>query len=521
MNSELRPSNNKMKNIKFSIKAKFFIIILIPALILVLVIYLDYVHLSSLGRSAEHILSKNYKSIQAAQQIRQLIDTDRNIILMSLFQKKADEHRESLYEGNISSLLNTCNDNITESGEKQIIDNLFSNYQKYKPLYSSFIANTAHPIEVDQKFHEFLSLTASLISDLNDLVLINEKAMETAEQKTRQIARKGMQYSMGLLCAAIFFAVIFSYILSSRISRPLTKLARNLVVIKEGKGEYPRVPVTSRDEIGFLTSEFNRLFERLELYDQLSADKLTAEKLKVRQAEEAKAQFIANLSHQLKTPMTSLAMSVGMLSEKSERLPAEKTLKLLKTAREDCFKLSALINELVDIAKLDGSLRPRTKELLDIETVILECLRPLRNQSGERNVHLEIDIEADLPPVAIDSLRFPWVITNLMGNAIRYTDPDGSVALKVAKHGSRFHFQCIDTGTGIEEKFLPKIFDRFTQFSEREKSGSIGLGLAIVKEIIEQHGGDITVTSKVGKGTTFNFWIPIGNEEFDEKSTPD
>ncbi|MBW1728691.1 MAG: hypothetical protein JRJ62_14190, partial [Deltaproteobacteria bacterium] len=108
---------------------------------------------------------------------------------------------------------------------------------------------------------------------------------------------------------------------------------------------------------------------------------LTAEKLKVRQAEEAKAQFVADLSHQLKTPMTSLSMSVGVLNEKANSLSEEKKLKLLKTAREDCFRLSTLINELVDIAKLEGRLRPRTKELLDIGKVIHECLRPLKNQN--------------------------------------------------------------------------------------------------------------------------------------------
>jgi signal transduction histidine kinase len=171
-----------------------------------------------------------------------------------------------------------------------------------------------------------------------------------------------------------------------------------------------------------------------------------------------------------------------------------------------------LINELVDIAKLEGRLRPRRKELLDIKKVIHECFRPLKNQAEERKIHLKIDIESELPPIAIDSLRFPWVITNLIGNAIRYTDQGGRVTLKVNKHGRRFYFQCIDSGSGIEEKYLPKIFDRFTQFSEREKSGAIGLGLAIVKEIIEQHGGDITVESQVGKGTTFKFWIPFNGD---------
>ncbi len=510
-----------MINIKFSIKTKFFIIILIPAVILITVIYLDFTHLSSLGRSAEHILSKNYKSIQVAQQIRQLIDGNRNRLLTSLFQKTPDVLRGSGYEHNISSLLKACKENITEQGESQIIDQLISKHEKYNLLYSALSTNTDQTIKVDQKFHEFLSLTAAMIADLNELVLLNEKAMEFAEQQTRQVARKGMQYSVGLLCAAILFAVIFSYILSSRVSRPLTQLAQSLALIKEGKGKYPRVPVTSHDEIGFLTSEFNRLFERLEVYDQLSADKLTAEKLKVRQAEEAKAQFIADLSHQLKTPMTSLSMSVDMLHEKKDRLSEEKTRKLLQMTREDCFRLSTLINELVDISKLDASLKPRPKEILKVENVVTECLKPLTNQAKERKIHLKIDIQDELPPVAIDSLRFPWVITNLIGNAIRYTDQGGTVSLRVYMRGGRFYFKCKDAGTGIEAKFLPKIFDRFSQFSEREKSGAIGLGLAIVKEIIEQHGGDISVESKVGRGTTFTFWIPADGEEFHEKSTAD
>ncbi len=85
--------------------------------------------------------------------------------------------------------------------------------------------------------------------------------------------------------------------------------------------------------------------------------------------------------------------------------------------------------------------------------------------------------------------------------------------LGVEKRGERLYFQCIDNGTGIQEEYLPKIFDRFTQFSEREKKGHVGLGLAIVKEIIEEQGGDITVESTVEKGTTFTFWIPIRSGE--------
>ena len=129
-----------------------------------------------------------------------------------------------------------------------------------------------------------------------------------------------------------------------------------------------------------------------------------------------------------------------------------------------------------------------------------------------------MDIPGDLPRMTIDSFRFPWVITNLVGNAMRYTGPGGKISLKVYEQGTRYYFQCSDTGDGIDPKVLPHIFDRFTQFSDRGKSGTIGLGLAIVKDVIEQHGGDIKVQSELGKGTSFIFWIPAEKEDIDEKS---
>ncbi|MFH1251972.1 MAG: ATP-binding protein [bacterium] len=496
---------------RFSIKTKIFLVILAPSLLLFLVIYLDYHNINDLGRSAELILSKNYKSIQAAQQIRQLIEEDRNTIILDVFLGQKAFPKKMQLSSDILRLLNVCKDNITEVGEKHIIDQLLKKYSEYQTLLSKLsenIENQNDPSGSSQRYYGFISLTASIISDINELVLINEKAMEAAEQDTKRIASKALMYSIGLLIITIIFIAFFSYMLSARLSRPLTSLARILSEIKEGSGHYPQIPVTTNDEIGFLTSEFNRLFDRLKVYDQLSQDKLTAEKLKVRQTEEAKARFIADLSHQLKTPMTSLSMSVGMLTEKMDQMPPDTVKKLLETTKEDSARLAVLINELVDITRLDGMKMPGTRELLNIENVIHECLRPLLSQAEEKKIHLNIDIDPGLPAIAIDSLRFPWVITNLLGNAIRYTDNSGQITFKVRKQEDRYYFICSDTGVGIEEKYLPKIFERFTQFSERERSGTIGLGLAIVKEVVEQHGGSIRVDSKVGHGTTFTFWIP-------------
>jgi len=150
--------------------------------------------------------------------------------------------------------------------------------------------------------------------------------------------------------------------------------------------------------------------------------------------------------------------------------------------------------------------------------VIHECLAPLMKQAEARGIAIDIGIPPHLPQVTIDSFRFPWVITNLVGNALRYTDPGGHIGLTVQRRDVRLYFQCRDTGSGINPLFLPHIFDRFTQFSERGKGGTIGLGLAIVKDIIEQHGGDIGVESTVGVGTCFTFWIPFGTEGRREES---
>jgi signal transduction histidine kinase len=495
-----------------SIRTKIFIGIIIPALILICVLYLDYVHLNALGRSADLILSENYRSIKACHQIRKLLEDQQNIILADILDRRSEPLNLETVKDQIVQNLQICQNNVTEPGERELINKLSATYQRYESLFASLVRNQEEGKIADVSFAQLLGLHATLTGDLDAVIVLNEQAMERAEKETRTMARQAQQYSLVLLIAALCFTMIYSYVLSAKISRPLVRLTESLATVKEGGGKYPQFPVTTQDEIGSLTQEFNRLFERLHVYDQLTVDKLTAERLKVRQAEEAKARFIADLSHQLKTPMTSLSMSIGILVRKLGEGVSGKYRQLVETAEEDCKRLTALINELVDLARVDAMLKPWPKEVLRVEEIVDSSLKPLRPQAEEKRVELRVEFAPDLPSLAVDSFRFPWVITNLVGNAIRYTEPGGMVVLRAEKRGGRVYFQCSDTGRGIEEQYLPKIFDRFSQFSERERMGAIGLGLAIGKEIIEQHGGDITVQSEVGKGTTFTFWLPIQSE---------
>jgi signal transduction histidine kinase len=499
-----------------SIRTKMLLIIVVHALILLFVMIFNYQKLNSLGSSPGLMLSRNYKSIKAAELIRQFLEEKQDRILQSWLVDTRPDRQNLVTDQRVSEQLQVCKDNITEAGEEQVVNRLLLDYESYvrwiDEMRNGDGGTTAQGPD-KSAYHRFIVLTASLLSGLDELVQVNEKGMEEMERHTELVAKETLSFSTVLLALAILTASTLSFILSSRISGPLVRLTRTLAATKVGSGDYPEITVESRDEIGFLAAEFNSLFQRLKVSDEISADQLTAERLKVRQAEETKIRFVADLSHQIKTPMTSLALSIGILSEKLQGRIGARCSRLLETAIEDCGRLSSLVNELLNVARMDARLNPRPKEVLDVGKVVQETLSAFLKQAGEKDIRIETNIPGPLPPVPMDSLRFPWIISNLVGNALRYTDRGGRITLEVQKRGERLYFRCIDNGIGIPKEYLPKIFDRFTQFSDREKTGYVGLGLAIVKEIIEEQGGDISVESTVGKGTTFSFWIPIRTGE--------
>ena len=507
--------------IRFSIRTKLFCGIVVPASILMVVIYLDYVNLSSLGRSAETILAKNYTSIEAAYRMSQVVRGRQDLVLKSLLAGTGD--RVSPPDDNsaeMARLLDICRNNITEIGEREILSAIAELLPQYNEFFHSLRATMANEtIWSEDHYRSLLDVQGKLAGHLDRLIITNEQAMERADQETHRLAEKAKNYSISLLILAIFFVLGFSLLISRRISKPLVNLARGLAGVKKDGQEYPRFPVASRDEIGFLTTEFNRLFERLREYDQSDLEILNAERAKVRAAEQAKTRFIADLSHQLKTPMTSLSLGIGLLAKRVRGDLPEKYATLLDTAQDDCSRLATLANELVDVSRMEAMAKPRPKERLDLADLVAKCLKPLTLQAEEKGVRLITNVPPKLPLVSMDSFRFPWVITNLVGNALRCTPTGGSIYLEVVRRAGSIIFTCRDTGTGIDPQYLPHVFDRYAQFSEREAMGTIGLGLAIVKEIIDQHGGDIGVQSVPGEGTTFTFWIPIGSDDGHEQGS--
>jgi two-component system, NtrC family, sensor histidine kinase KinB len=224
-----------------------------------------------------------------------------------------------------------------------------------------------------------------------------------------------------------------------------------------------------------------------------------------------KSDFIATLSHEFKTPLTSMNMSVGILNQEILGPLNARQKELIASTKEDCFRLTKLARELLQLSKLESGKLELKDEELNITSVVEFSLRPLQLQFREKQVRLKLDLPAGLPCLIGDEQQVSWVITNLVTNALKHTDSGGVVSIRARQDDGNLLLQVEDTGHGIPAEHLEKIFDKFVQVKQVSENmpGSVGLGLAIAKEIVEHYGGRIWADSEPGKGSIFSFVLPL------------
>lgn len=225
-----------------------------------------------------------------------------------------------------------------------------------------------------------------------------------------------------------------------------------------------------------------------------------------------KSEFIATVSHELRTPLTSLSMGIDILSQEVVGSVNDRQKELLTSAKDDSERLRKLVKELLDLSKLESGKHEMKKELVDFRRLIADAVRPLRLPFEEKHLALELTIDDRVPAVSADPNQLVWVISNLLSNALRFTESGGTVHLNVQARGKELLVSVSDTGQGIPPEYQDVIFDKFVQIKSPTETtpGSVGLGLAIAREVVEAHGGRIWVESRVGSGSTFFFAIPVG-----------
>jgi NtrC-family two-component system sensor histidine kinase KinB len=229
---------------------------------------------------------------------------------------------------------------------------------------------------------------------------------------------------------------------------------------------------------------------------------------RLKEVERLKSEFIMAASHELRTPLTSLSMSVDLLMEHATGNLAERDRDLLQAAHEEVHRMKELVNDLLDLSKIEAGRIELEFENVPVATLFGHVEAVFKSQTDMKQVSLESALTHDSLKVRADTNKITWVLSNLISNALRYVSRGGQISLKALQIGHHVHLSVRDNGPGIPLEYQSKLFQKFVQVRGQESSGT-GLGLSICKEIVRAHGGTIWVESSAGQGSTFTFSLPV------------
>ena len=229
---------------------------------------------------------------------------------------------------------------------------------------------------------------------------------------------------------------------------------------------------------------------------------------KLKELDNLKSEFVATASHELRTPLTGMAMSLNLLAENTEDKLSELESELLNTAVEDVERLRGLVNDLLDLSKIESGKLELDFVDVGVNFLLDKAVSALNIQAEQNQINLVKQPLSEDIKIKADVNKIIWVLTNIIANALRYSDPEGEIKIGATSRNSWIEIFVADRGAGIPIEYQGKIFDKFVQVETEKDVGGSGLGLAICKEMVQAHGGRIWVDSTVGEGSTFTFTVP-------------
>lgn len=330
----------------------------------------------------------------------------------------------------------------------------------------------------------FIALPADREDQVIGVIYLSSTMRHVAEmmQEMNALLRKASVIA-GL--AGLFLSILLARLLT----RPIHDLRRTARHLASGDLS-ARAHVRSGDELGQLAKALNEMADRLADLERLRRD------------------YLSDISHELRTPLTAIKGYTETLLEAGADDPAVRQ-RFLNGIAVKTDQLSQLVQDLLDLARLEAGTTKIELKPTALAPIITDAIETFRLQAEERRIRLIPEMVADLPDVMANQQRLSQILANLVANALHAIDC-GEIRIHAAQEGDVIRINVSDTGSGIPEDEINRIFDRFYRVGSAAKRGpGAGLGLAIVKQLIEAHNGRITVTSRVGEGTTFSFTIPI------------
>lgn len=293
-----------------------------------------------------------------------------------------------------------------------------------------------------------------------------------------------------LIAVIVVLSVFLGYILATVLVKPLARVTKSIEDLTDGY-QNDEISVPDYTETELITDAFNKMLARMKVLD------------------ESRSEFVSNVSHELKTPMTSMKVLADSLVGQ-QGVPEELYQEFLQDITAEIDRENRIITDLLSLVKMDKKTADLSIQHMDINQLLEDILKRLRPIADKRSIDLILDsfrpVEAD-----VDEIKFTSAISNLVENAIKYNVDDGWVRVSLDADHKYFYVTVADSGMGIPEDSLERIFERFYRVdkSHSREIGGTGLGLAITRSTIAMHHGVIKVFSREGEGTTFSVRIPL------------
>jgi signal transduction histidine kinase len=311
--------------------------------------------------------------------------------------------------------------------------------------------------------------------------------VDAAQAEAQRLERRTWSGVVGALAAAVALALAGTAVVAVRITRSLRALSQATTAVAAGAFREP-VPVGGDDEIGGLARAFNTMAGELRRIDRM------------------KEEFFATISHELRSPLTSVREAAHLLADQVAGPLTPRQARLVEIVGRSSDRLLGLVNRILDLGRLRAGVLPLAREPVALDAVVARAAEELRPQAEEAGVQVTQERAGGDAGLEGDGERLHHVVVNLLANAIRFTPKGGRVTLTVRDAGAAVELVVADTGIGIPAEALPHVFDPYRQ--AHTDRGGTGLGLAIVRGIVQAHGGEVRVESEEGRGTRVAVRLP-------------
>jgi signal transduction histidine kinase len=576
----------------------------------------------ALGRGSEDILKDNYRSVLAAQNMKESAERIDSGVMFAI-AGHPDEGGKQI-DANLPRLeheLEAQEGNITERGELEATERLRAAWSAYSAAVRGIRPALSDPGLKGHYFPDLLPKFLAVKGAADAILAMNQDAMIRKSDAAQRLAGDSNTLLLGISIAGLVLAIAASSVMTTRVLRPLTVVGLTARRLGEGDLEV-RAKVAGNDELAELARELNTMADHLQRYRKSSLGELLEAQLaaqatidslpdavlvigldgelrhgnqaaeallkvapeagpralamlepgvravvehlrqhvagghgpyipkgldeavkiatpegerallpraaplyaeegdvvaativlqdvtRLRRFEELRNDLVATVAHEFRTPLTSLRMAVHLLSEENVGPLTRKQADLVFAAREECDRLQSIVDELLDLSRIQADRIELRMASIDPEALVRSTLEAHASEAEARRATLRSELLPGMPAIVADRERIQLVLDNLISNAIKYGPGGGTIAIRGVERGGWLRFEVADQGPGIPADYHQAVFEKYVRVPGAPRGGA-GIGLYIAREIVRAHGGEIGVDSAPGAGATFWFTVKL------------